>query len=119
MTTFCLFQSSVFEKFQWSTRMPRSSIGSERYGTRVPTMRPASIHSTSACPICYARCLKKARGSSALEWQMLQYARSRADGPKVGLDGPASLGAGLAPWRAGQARLPLRRRRKGNVCRGG
>ena len=31
---------------------------------------------------------------------------ARADGPKVGLDGPASLGAGRAPWawRAGQAR---------------
>ena len=43
---------------------------------------------------------------------------ARADGPKVGPDGPASLGAGRAPWRAGQARLPLRRRRKGNVCRG-
>ena len=26
-----------------------------------------------------------------------------ADGPKVGLDGPASLGAGRAPWCAGQA----------------
>ena len=46
---------------------------------------------------------------------------ARADGPKVGLDGPASLGAGRAPWRAGQARarLALRQRRKGNVCRGG
>ena len=29
-----------------------------------------------------------------------------------------SFGAGRASWRAGQARLPLRRRRKGNVCRG-
>ena len=44
---------------------------------------------------------------------------TRADGPKVGLDGPESFGAGRAPWRAGQARLPLRRMRKGNVCRGG
>ena len=25
---------------------------------------------------------------------------ARADGPKVGLDGPESLGAGRAPWRA-------------------
>ena len=30
---------------------------------------------------------------------------ARADGPKVGLDGPASLGAGRAPWRAVQHQL--------------
>ena len=54
---------------------------------------------------------------------------ARADGPKVGIDGPASLGAGGelrgARWAwAGEARLePLRQRRnpqtKGNVCRSG
>ena len=30
---------------------------------------------------------------------------ARADDPKVGLDGPASLGAGRAPWRAVQHQL--------------
>ena len=35
----------------------------------------------------------------------------------VGLDGHASLSAGRAPWRDGQAFLPLRRRPEGNVCR--
>ena len=30
---------------------------------------------------------------------------ARADGPKVGLDGPASLAAGRAPWRAVQHQL--------------
>ena len=42
---------------------------------------------------------------------------ARADGPKVGLDGHASLSAGRAPWRDGQAFLPLRRRPEGKVCR--
>ena len=41
----------------------------------------------------------------------------RADGLMVGLDGHASLSAGRAPWRDGQAFLPLRRRPEGNVCR--
>ena len=40
-----------------------------------------------------------------------------ADGLMVGLDGHASLSAGRAPWRDGQAFLPLRRRPEGNVCR--
>ena len=35
----------------------------------------------------------------------------------VGLDGHASLSAGRAPWRDGQAFLPLRRRPEGKVCR--
>ena len=34
----------------------------------------------------------------------------RADGLMVGLDGHASLSAGRAPWRDGQAFLPLRQR---------
>ena len=42
---------------------------------------------------------------------------ARADGLMVGLDGHASLSAGRAPWRDGQAFLPLRRRPEGNVCR--
>ena len=42
---------------------------------------------------------------------------ARADGLMVGLDGHASLSAGRAPWRDGQAFLPLRRRPDGNVCR--
>ena len=37
----------------------------------------------------------------------------RADGLMVGLDGHASLSAGRAPWRDGQAFLPLRRRPEG------
>ena len=41
----------------------------------------------------------------------------RADGLMVGLDGHASLSAGRAPWRDGQAFLPLRRRPEGKVCR--
>ena len=41
-----------------------------------------------------------------------------ADGLMVGLDGHASLSAGRAPWRDGQAFLPLRRRPEGcNLCR--
>ena len=42
---------------------------------------------------------------------------ARADGLMVGLDGHASLSAGRAPWRDGQAFLPLRWRPEGNVCR--
>ena len=42
---------------------------------------------------------------------------ARADGLMVGLDGHASLSAGRAPWRDGQAFLPLRRRPEGNLCR--
>ena len=30
---------------------------------------------------------------------------ARADGPKVGLDGPASLGTGRAPWRLSRGAL--------------
>ena len=41
----------------------------------------------------------------------------RADGLMVGLDGHASLSAGRAPWRDGQAFLPLRQRPEGKVCR--
>ena len=40
----------------------------------------------------------------------------RADGLMVGLDGHASLSAGRAPWRDGQAFLPLRRRPEGVFC---
>ena len=41
----------------------------------------------------------------------------RADDLMVGLDGHASLSAGRAPWRDGQAFLPPRRRPEGKVCR--
>ena len=40
----------------------------------------------------------------------------RADGLMVGLDGHASLSAGRAPWRDGQAFLPLRQRPEGVFC---
>ena len=43
---------------------------------------------------------------------------ARADDPKVGRDGPASLGAPWrAPWRAAAARCPLGR--LGYLCAGG
>ena len=71
----------------------------------------------SLCEYIGHECAKSSLAFRKLAVAAASRRQARADGPKVGVDGPASLGAGRAPWRAGQARLPLRQRRKGNVCR--
>ena len=71
----------------------------------------------SLCESFTHECLKSSLAFRKPATAVASRRPARADGLMVGLDGHASLSAGRAPWRDGQAFLPLRRRPEGNVCR--
>ena len=77
-----------------------------------PTAYPGLLHESLG-----HECLKSSLAFRKPATAVASRRPAWADGLMVGLDGHASLSAGRAPWRDGQAFLPLRRRPEGNVCR--
>ena len=78
--------------------------------TKSSQLTPVGSKAGSLCESFGHECLKSLLAFRKPATAVASRRPARADGLMVGLDGHASLSAGRAPWRDGQAFLPLRRR---------